>query len=141
PQAQMQSGESGINVLRMYNPTKQAQLQDPKGVFIRRWLPELAQVPDSYIHQPWKMNSRLQRESGVEIGKNYPAPIVDFDQAIREARSKISPIVKQQDFREQADAVGQKHGSRQKKNSNRKPPSSKTLPSQQGRQSNQLELF
>lgn len=58
---QMQSGTTGIDRLRIYNPVKQSQDQDPDGVFIRRWVPELAAVPDARIHSPWTMSRAESR--------------------------------------------------------------------------------
>jgi deoxyribodipyrimidine photolyase len=63
-QLQMQSGTTGINTLRIYNPTKQALEQDPGGVFIRRWVPELAGVPSVFVHMPWTMPADAQRMAG-----------------------------------------------------------------------------
>ncbi|MFX9104969.1 FAD-binding domain-containing protein, partial [Acinetobacter baumannii] len=54
PQVQMQSGTTGINTMRIYNPVKQAYDQDPLGRFVRAYLPELACVPDAFIHEPWR---------------------------------------------------------------------------------------
>ena len=50
---------------------------DPDGRFIRMYLPELAGVPAEFIHEPWKMGKEEQKAAGVEIGRDYPAPIVD----------------------------------------------------------------
>ena len=62
---------------RIFNPLTQSQKFDPRGLFIRRYLPELAAVPDKFIHAPWKMNAAQQSATGVHIGRNYPAPLVD----------------------------------------------------------------
>lgn len=120
PQIQMQAGVTGINALRMYNPTLQAQKLDPEGQFIRRWVPELRSVSNSWIHQPWGMGSRQQSESGVRIGEHYPAPLVDFDVAVRQARAKLAEARQRAGFREQSRAVNQKHGSRRRKSRTRK---------------------
>jgi len=53
-QVQMQSGTTGMNTVRVYNPVKQGQDQDPDGVFTRRWCPELADVPDAHLQEPWR---------------------------------------------------------------------------------------
>lgn len=71
PQCQMQSGTTGINSLRIYNPIKQSEDQDPQGLFIRRWVPELVDVPTQFIHQPWLSNHHT----------DYPSPIIDEKQA------------------------------------------------------------
>jgi deoxyribodipyrimidine photo-lyase len=70
---------------RLYNPTTQQLNYDPSGAYVRRYLPELAKVPDQYLAEPWKMPLGLQRHCGCVIGKDYPAPIVDHKQARLEA--------------------------------------------------------
>lgn len=62
---------------RIFNPVTQSQRFDPAGMFIRRHVPELAQVPDAHIHAPWRMSSMEQQVSGCRIGQDYPAPRVD----------------------------------------------------------------
>lgn len=68
PQLQMQAGTTGINAMRVYNVTKQARDQDPKGVFIRRYVPELQTCPDEYIHEPYNMPASVQKKYKVIIG-------------------------------------------------------------------------
>lgn len=62
---------------RIFNPVTQSERFDPQGHFIRRYLPELAAVPDRYIHAPWTLPAAAQADCGVTIGRDYPAPIVD----------------------------------------------------------------
>jgi deoxyribodipyrimidine photo-lyase len=62
---------------RIFNPVTQSERFDPQGKFIRRYLPELANVPDKFIHSPWKMKTTEQTAAGCTIGHDYPAPIVD----------------------------------------------------------------
>ena len=113
-QMQMQSGVTGINSLRIYNPVKQSLDHDPDGAFIRRWVPELAAVPTSWIHQPWTMDAALQQDAGCWIGQDYPAPIVDHQQAVRAARAAVSTIRKTDGFRAEAGRVYHKLGSRKR---------------------------
>jgi deoxyribodipyrimidine photo-lyase len=102
-QFQMQSGVTGINAVRMYAPVKQSMDHDLQGKFIRRYAPELKTVSDSFIHQPWLLDTPPA---------DYPAPIVDHDAAIKHARAEISKRWKQDDFKEASKAVNQKLGSR-----------------------------
>ena len=62
---------------RIFNPVTQSERFDPEGRFIRKYLPELERVPDRFIHAPWKMGPFDQKACRVEIGRDYPAPIVD----------------------------------------------------------------
>lgn len=107
PQMQMQAGTTGINTVRIYNPVKQGLEQDPDGRFVRRWVPELAPVPDAHIHQPWNWDG-----AGALLGRTYPAPIVDHTAAAREARQKIWSVRKGPAYRAEADRIQSKHGSR-----------------------------
>jgi deoxyribodipyrimidine photo-lyase len=111
-QLQMQSGTTGINTLRIYNPTKQAIEQDPGGVFIRRWVPELAGVPKAYVHMPWTMPADVQGRAGCEIGRDYPAPLVDHAAAVREAKRRLTIVRHAPEARSEARGVAVRHGSR-----------------------------
>jgi deoxyribodipyrimidine photo-lyase len=62
---------------RIFNPVTQSERFDPEGRFIRRYVPELAGVANKYIHAPWQMGGMEQESSGVVIGRDYPAPIVE----------------------------------------------------------------
>ncbi len=66
---------------RIFNPVTQSEKFDPKGAFIRRYVPELARVPDRHIHAPWKMTAEELRQAGVSLGENYPRPVVDHAEA------------------------------------------------------------
>lgn len=108
----MQSGTTGINTIRIYNPIKQGQDHDPNGEFIRQWLPELAEVPVVHLHEPWTMAATTQQRVGCVLGIDYPLPIVDPLAAAREARQRIWALRKAPGFREQAEAIVLQHGSR-----------------------------
>ncbi|WP_375446070.1 deoxyribodipyrimidine photo-lyase/cryptochrome family protein [uncultured Fibrella sp.] len=88
-QIQMQSGMTGTNTVRIYNPVKQSQDHDPDGLFIRQWIPELVNCPVAYIHEPWTMPPLEQDMARFHVGIDYPAPIVDIVQTGREARLKL----------------------------------------------------
>ncbi len=105
-QIQMQSGTTGINTVRIYNPVKQGKDHDPDGAFIRRFVPELDSVPDKYIHEPWKLPAA--ERSAIR----YPEPVVDHQAAARAAKEKVYAARRSDAFRAEADAVQQKHGSR-----------------------------
>jgi deoxyribodipyrimidine photo-lyase len=62
---------------RIYNPTLQARRFDPTGAYVRRHLPELADVPADKLFEPWTMSVGEQRDAGCRIGTDYPAPVVE----------------------------------------------------------------
>jgi deoxyribodipyrimidine photo-lyase len=111
-QMQMQSGTTGINTLRIYNPVKQAHEHDPSGAFIRRWLPELARVPTAFIHEPGRMPASVAAAAGVRIGIDYPLPIVDHLAAVREAKARFAAVRGSPVARSEAVDVARRHGSR-----------------------------
>jgi deoxyribodipyrimidine photo-lyase len=87
---------------RIFNPVTQSEKFDPKGSFIRRYVPELAVVPDRYIHAPWLMPEDVQKTSGVRIGQDYPAPIVDHAEARQRTLARFNRLTQQAQVTPQA---------------------------------------
>ncbi len=75
------TGTDAAPYFRIFNPVSQGTKFDPAGTFVRRWVPELADVPAQLIHEPWKMSTAAQKQAGCRIGEDYPAPIVDHSWA------------------------------------------------------------
>jgi deoxyribodipyrimidine photo-lyase len=101
PQFQMQAGTMGVNTIRIYNPVKQSIDHDPEGIFIKKWVPALRDVPVEFIHQPWLMPLEDQITIGFKMGEDYPLPVVDIQQTARYARvhlwqTKKSKVVQQE---------------------------------------------
>ena len=137
PQVQMQSGQTGINTPRIYNPVKQGRDQDPDGRFTRQWVPELAHLSTAVLQTPWLA-------TGADPA-DYPQPIVDPSAAARLAKDRLtilrrsagyreaslagsvavgraevshSALRRTPGYREAALAVFQKHGSRKRRFTN-----------------------
>mgnify|MGYP001060060111 FL=1 len=71
------TGTDAAPYFRIFNPVLQGQKFDPHGIYIRKWVPELKNFPEEYIHQPWRMPELLQAKTGCRIGRDYPFPIAD----------------------------------------------------------------
>ena len=74
-------GADAAPFFRIFNPITQSEKFDPKGDYIRRFVPELAQMPDKHIHAPWLAPAEVLQQAQVELGVNYPHPIVDIKQS------------------------------------------------------------
>ncbi len=79
------SGADAAPYFRIFNPTLQGEKFDPDGTYVKRFLPELAKLPPTLIHKPWKADAKQLAAAGVTLGKTYPHPIVDHDTARRRA--------------------------------------------------------
>lgn len=104
-QVQMQSGTTGINSIRIYNPIKQGIDHDSEGHFIRQWLPELANMPIETLHTPWLAPDKMN---------GYPMPIVDEASARKSAAAKLYQLRKNDSHEATAKKIVKKHGSRKK---------------------------
>ncbi|MDC1433583.1 deoxyribodipyrimidine photo-lyase/cryptochrome family protein [Burkholderiales bacterium] len=130
-QVQMQSGATGINAIRIYNPNKQAVDQDPDGEFIRQWVPELSGLSSLEIHTPWLAK---------DPPKDYPQPIVEEGSARREANQRLYAIKRSKNFKAISSRIVTKHASR-KNTVKRKKTKSSTSSSSSSSTGQQHELF
>lgn len=130
-QMQMQSGTTGINTTRVYNPIKQAQDHDPKGIFVRRWLPPMRKIPDTWLFEPWKMPTHLQPVSNETGSSVITTPLVDLALATRESKNKLHTLRKTEAVRAGKDAVVDKHASRKTLRQPNKAKSAKFVSKQQ----------
>ena len=81
PQFQMQAGETGINMLRIYNPVKNGLDHDAFGNFTKQWIPELNTLPEKLVHTPWNITTLETEIYNFKIGYNYPYPIVNIQKS------------------------------------------------------------
>ncbi len=112
-QVQMQSGTTGINIIRIYNPIKQGVDHDPEGIFIRHWIPELRKMDHAHIHTPWQAMSQMN---------GYPMPIVDEKTARKSAADQLYGLRRNnQAHQDTAKKIVSKHGSRKSSQSKNAP--------------------
>jgi deoxyribodipyrimidine photo-lyase len=108
-QFQMQAGVTGINTIRIYNPTKQAIEHDPQGDFIRRWCPELSSLPDQLLFEPWTLTAMEEMMYQLNIGKDYPQPIVDTSVTYRQASDLLWSWRKRAEVKNEARRILNRH--------------------------------
>ncbi len=85
-------GADAAPYFRIFNPVRQAEKADPDGDYVRRWVPELARLPDNHLQQPWKAPPKVLEEAGIELGRDYPEPIVDLLVTRRRALERFDRI-------------------------------------------------
>ncbi|HEX3797788.1 MAG TPA: deoxyribodipyrimidine photo-lyase [Verrucomicrobiae bacterium] len=69
-------GADAAPYFRIFNPITQGEKFDPQGDYVRRWCPELTRLPGKWLHQPWRAPAKILSQAGVELGRDYPEPIV-----------------------------------------------------------------
>lgn len=85
-------GADAAPYFRIFNPIIQGEKFDTAGDYVRKWVPELAGLPDQWIHKPWEAPGLILRQAGVVLGKNYPYPVVEHAKARAEALAAFSSI-------------------------------------------------
>ena len=91
-QFQTQAGVVGTSMLRIYNPRKQVRDNDPEGEFIHEWVPELRGLPPRFLDRPERTPVSVQADCGVDIGTDYPYPIVEYEAARSQAVSRLEAV-------------------------------------------------
>jgi deoxyribodipyrimidine photo-lyase len=75
------TGADAAPYFRIFNPILQGEKFDAKGDYIKKWCPELKNIPNEFLHKPWQMPEELQKEKNIILGKTYPLPIVKHEEA------------------------------------------------------------
>lgn len=89
------SGADAAPYFRIFNPITQGEKFDSEGTYIRRFVPELAQLPNTYLFKPWEAPESILKEAGVELGTTYPRPIIDLAFSRKRALEALSSLPKQ----------------------------------------------
>ncbi len=109
PQFQMQAGVTGINTIRIYNPTKQAKEHDSDGEFIRAWCQELAELPNTLLFEPWLLTPMEELMYGVTLGVDYPVRIVDIKDTYKETSKRLWAWRDRSDVKREAERILERH--------------------------------
>lgn len=108
PQIQMQAGCTGINTIRIYNPVKQSKDHDADAVFIKKWIPALAQLPNEMAHEPWKMTAMDKLLYSFDAN-TYQQPMIDIEKAAAFARKEIWDKMKTRETQIENKRILKKH--------------------------------
>jgi len=88
------SGADAAPYFRIFNPISQGETYDRDGAYVRRWVPELARLPNALIHRPWEASAGILADAGVRLGSTYPAPIVEHGAARARALAAFEELPK-----------------------------------------------
>ena len=86
------SGADAAPFFRIFNPVTQGETYDPRGAYVRRWVPELAALPDAFIHKPWLAPPLTLADAGLVLGRDYPRPVVDHGEARKAALAAYKAV-------------------------------------------------
>ena len=86
------SGADAAPYFRVFNPILQGQKFDSTGDYVRRWVPELADLPAEHIHTPWDAPADVLRRAGIVLGETYPRPIIAHDEGRRQALAAYAAV-------------------------------------------------
>ena len=81
------SGADAAPYFRIFNPVTQGKRFDPDGEYIRHYVPELTRLPNRWLFAPWEAPEQVLHEAGINLGKDYPLPVVDLRQSREQALS------------------------------------------------------
>jgi deoxyribodipyrimidine photo-lyase len=94
------SGADASPYFRIFNPVAQGRKFDADGRYVRRWIPEIAGLPDRWLHAPWEAPAEVLREARVRLGSTYPRPIVEHEAARKRALDALKSVDRHRDERE-----------------------------------------
>lgn len=109
-QIQMAATCIGIDAVKVHNPIKQSRVTDPNAVFIKRWLPELQNIPPNLCHAPWEMTDLEQQFYRFAVGDQYPYPIIDHLKTQRFANTELNRVKNSATAQQAAKHIADKHG-------------------------------